>query len=34
MKKDELRKDPVRENIIKGVQYLSDNNSIVISIYS
>ena len=32
MKKDELRKDPVRENIIKGVQYLSDNNSIVISI--
>ena len=29
MKKEELRHDPVRENIIKSVQYLKDNNAAV-----
>ena len=29
MKKEELRHDPIRENIVKGVQYLSKNRTLV-----
>ena len=32
MKKEELRYDPIRENIVKGVQYLNDNSRQVIKI--
>jgi tetratricopeptide (TPR) repeat protein len=32
MKKEELRHDPVRESIVKGVQYLSGNTSTVLQI--
>ena len=32
MKKEELRHDPVRENIVKGVQYFSENTSTVLQI--
>ena len=32
MKKDELRRDPIRENIVKGVQYFSENTSTVLQI--
>ena len=32
MKKEELRYDPIRENIVKGVQYFSENTSTVLQI--
>ena len=32
MKKEELRHDPIRENIIKWVQYCSENTSTVLQI--
>lgn len=32
MKKQELRRDPIRENIVKGIQYFSENTSTVIQI--
>ncbi len=32
MKKQELRRDPIRENIVKGVQYFSENTSTVLQI--
>ena len=32
MKKEELRHDPVRENIVKGVQYFSENTATVLQI--
>jgi len=32
MKKEELRRDPIRENIVKGVQYFSGNASTVLQI--
>lgn len=32
MKKQELRRDPIRENIVKGVQYISENTSTVLQI--
>ena len=32
MKKEELRRDPIRENIFKGVQYFSENTSTVLQI--
>ncbi|MBC8257193.1 MAG: tetratricopeptide repeat protein [Candidatus Marinimicrobia bacterium] len=32
MKKEELRHDPVRENIVKGVQYFSENTSTVLQV--
>ena len=32
MKKEELRHDPIRENIVKGVQYFSENTSTVLQI--
>ena len=32
MKKEELRRDPIRENIVKGVQYFSENTSSVLQI--
>ena len=32
MKKEELRHDPIRENIVKGVQYISENTSTVLQI--
>tara|TARA_B110000116_G_scaffold7791_1_gene6660 strand:- start:130 stop:795 length:666 start_codon:yes stop_codon:yes gene_type:complete len=32
MKKEELRRDPIRENIVKGVQYFSENTSTVLQI--
>jgi tetratricopeptide (TPR) repeat protein len=34
MKKEELRHDPVRENIVKGVQYVSDNTGIVLQVFA
>ena len=34
MKKEELRHDPVRENIVKGVQYFSENTTTVLQIFS
>ena len=34
MKKEELRSDPVRENIVKGVQYFSENTSTVLQIFA
>ena len=33
MRKEEIRHDPIRENIVKGVEYLKDNQSIVIKIF-
>ena len=27
MKKEELRHDPIRENIVKGVEYIKDNQN-------
>ena len=32
MNKEELRHDPIRENIVKGVQYFSENTSTVLQI--
>ena len=32
MKKEELRRDPIRENIVKGVQYFSENTSTVLQV--
>ena len=32
MKKQELRHDPIRENIVKGIQYFSENTSTVLQI--
>ena len=32
MKKQEIRHDPVRENIVKGVQYTKDNKEKVLSL--
>ena len=32
MKKEELRHDPIRENIVKGVQYFSESTSTVLQI--
>ena len=32
MKKEELRHDPIRENIVKGVQYFSENTSTALQI--
>ena len=32
MKKEELRRDPIRENIVKGVQYFSENTRTVLQI--
>ena len=32
MKKQELRRDPIRENIVKGIQYFSENTSTVLQI--
>ena len=32
MKKEELRHDPVRENIVKGVQYISENTSTALQV--
>jgi outer membrane protein assembly factor BamD (BamD/ComL family) len=32
MKKEELRHDPIRENIVKGVQYFSENTRTVLQI--
>ena len=34
MKKEELRHDPVRENIVKGVQYFSDNTGTVLQVFA
>jgi len=34
MKKEELRRDPVRENIVKGVQYLTENTGIVLQVFA
>ena len=34
MKKEELRHDPVRENIVKGVQYFSENTGTVLQIFA
>ena len=32
MRKDEIRHDPVRENIVKGAEYIKNNNSTVLKI--
>ena len=34
MNKEELRHDPVRENIVKGVQYFSENTSVVLQVFA
>ena len=34
MKKEELRHDPVRENIVKGVQYFSENTGTVLQVFA
>ena len=34
MNKEELRHDPIRENIVKGVQYFSENTSTVLQIFA
>ena len=34
MKKEELRHDPVRENIVKGVQYFSENTTTVLQVFA
>jgi len=34
MKKEELRHDPVRENIVKGVQYFSENTRTVLQVFA
>ena len=34
MKKEELRHDPVRENIVKGVQYFSENTGTVLRVFA
>jgi len=33
MKKEELRHDPVRENIVKGLQYISENTTTVLQVF-
>jgi len=33
MKKEEIRHDPVRENIVKGIQYIKDNQNTVLKIF-
>mgnify|MGYP001253350579 CR=1 FL=1 len=32
MRKEEIRHDPIRENIVKSIQYLSDNNAVVLKV--
>ena len=34
MKKEELRHDPIRENIVKGVQYFSENTGTVLQVFA
>ena len=34
MRKEELRHDPVRENIVKGVEYIKDNQNIFFKIFA
>ena len=34
MKKQELRHDPIRENIVKGVQYFNENSSTVLKVFA
>ena len=34
MKKQELRHDPVRENIVKGVQYFNENSGTVLKVFA
>ena len=34
MKKEELRHDPIRENIVKGVQYISENTGTVLQVFA
>ena len=34
MKKEELRHDPVRESIVKGVQYISENSATVLQVFA
>ena len=34
MKKQELRHDPVRENIVKGVQYFNENSGTVLKLFA
>ena len=34
MRKEELRHDPVRENIVKGVEYIKENQNTVLKVFS
>ena len=34
MKKEELRHDPVRENIVKGVEYIKENQNTVLKVFA
>ena len=34
MKKQELRHDPIRENIVKGVQYFNENSGMVLKVFA
>ena len=34
MKKEELRHDPVRDNIVKGVEYIKDNQNTALKIFA
>ena len=34
MKKEELRHDPVRENIVKSIEYIKENKNIVLKIFA
>jgi len=34
MKKEELRHDPIRENIVRGVQYISENTGTVLQVFA
>ena len=34
MKKQELRHDPIRENIVKGVQYFNENSGTVLKVFA
>ena len=34
MKKQELRHDPIRENIVKGVQYFNENSGMVLKLFA
>ena len=34
MKKQELRRDPIRENIVKGIQYFNENSGTVLKVFA